>query len=398
MRRGNNSDHRGNNSDHRSAVKENGVDYYEYVFVYVDDLLALSVKPNLVIESIGKFFRVKPGSDKEPDRYLGGDVEKLTLEDGNVIWATSSRSYVENAIKTVEGLLLEDGEGYVLKTQAKNPLPQGYRPELDVTPELDSDLASRYMQLIGILRWAVELGRIDIFHEVSILSQHQALPREGHLEAAYHIFAYLKNKDHRKYGRIGYDPRDPDVDLSEFETNCDWSEFYGDVEEELPRDMPKPRGNSIRIYCFVDANHAGNVVTRRSHTGVLIFVQNAPIIWYSKRQNTVESSTFGSEFVALRIAKELIVGLRYKLRMFGVPVEGPAYVFCDNRGVVKNASMPESALQRKHNAINYHAVREAVAAGIMRVGKEDGETNLADLLTKCIVGSRRYNLCSNIFR
>ena len=161
--------------------------------------------------------------------------------------------------------------------------------------------------------------------------------------------------------------------------------------------MPKPMGDSIRIYCFVDANHAGNVVTRRSHTGVLIFVQNAPIIWYSKRQNTVESSTFGSDFVALRIAKELIVGLRYKLRMFGVPVEGPAYVFCDNRGVVKNASMPESALQRKHNTINYHAVREAVAAGIMRVGKEDGETNLADLLTKCI-GSRQYNLCSNIFR
>ena len=64
---------------------------------------------------------------------------------------------MENAIKTVEGLLLEDGEGYVLKTQAKNPLPQGYRPELDVTSELDSDLASRYMQLIGILRWAVEL-------------------------------------------------------------------------------------------------------------------------------------------------------------------------------------------------------------------------------------------------
>ena len=106
----------------------------------------------------------------------------------------------------------------VLVTRAvdwTSPVYGRYRPELDVTVELDADMMSRFLQLIGILRWAVELGRIDIFHEVSILSQHQALPREGHLEAVYHIFAYLKNKDHRKYGRIGYDPSDPIVDLSE---------------------------------------------------------------------------------------------------------------------------------------------------------------------------------------
>ena len=147
---------------------------------------------------------------------------------------------------------------------------------------------------------------------------------------------------------------------------------------------------------FVDANHAGNVITRRSHSGMFIFVQNAPIIWFSKRQNTVKAATFGSEFVALRICKELIVALRYKLRMFGVPIEGPTNVFCDNRGVVKNVSIPESTLMKKHNAINYHAVREAAAAGILRVGKEDGETNLADLLTKVLNGEKRWNICWNI--
>jgi hypothetical protein len=68
--------------------------------------------------------------------------------------------------------------------------------------------------------------------------------------------------------------------------------------------------------------------------------------------------------------------------MFGVPINGPANVFCDNRGVVKNASTLESVLQKKHNAINYHAVREAAAAGIIWVGKEDGQSNLADLLTR----------------
>jgi hypothetical protein len=160
--------------------------------------------------------------------------------------------------------------------------------------------------------------------------------------------------------------------------------------------MPEPRGHSVTISAFVDANHAGNVVTRRSHSGIFIFVQNAPIIWFSKRQNTVEAATFGSEFVALRICKELIVALRYKLRMFGVPIDGPANIFCDNRGVVKNVSIPESTLMKKHNAINYHAVREAAAAGILRVGKEDGETNLADLLTKVLNGEKRWNICWNI--
>ena len=107
---------------------------------------------------------------------------------------------------------------------------------------------------------------------------------------------------------------------------------------------------------FVDADHAGNKVTRRSHTGVLFFLQNALTVWYLKRQNTVESSTFGSEFVAMRIAKDLAIALRYKLRMFGIPIDGPADVFCDKQGVVKNTSLPESVLLKKHNVINYHAV------------------------------------------
>jgi len=90
----------------------------------------------------------------------------------------------------------------------------------------------------------------------------------------------------------------------------DWTDFYGDVSEAIPPKMPKPRGNPVNTTCFVDANHAGNLVTRRSQTGILIFVMKSPIVWYSKRQNTVETSTFGSEFVAMRQATELIEALR----------------------------------------------------------------------------------------
>jgi hypothetical protein len=82
--------------------------------------------------------------------------------------------------------------------------------------------------------------------------------------------------------------------------------------------------------------------------------------------------------VAFQICKELIVAIRYQLRMFGVEIDGPANVFCDNHCLVKNVSIPELTLMKKHNAIYYHAM----VAGILTVGKEDGETNLADLLTK----------------
>ena len=106
----------------------------------------------------------------------------------------------------------------------------------------------------------------------------------------------------------------------------------------------------------MDNDHAGNLLTRRSHTGVIIFVNNPPIIWYSKRQNKVESSSFGSEFIALWIATEMIERLRYKLRIIGVPINGPADVFCDNKSVFTNVSIPSYVSNKKHNYICYHRV------------------------------------------
>jgi hypothetical protein len=142
------------------------------------------------------------------------------------------------------------------------------------------------------------------------------------------------------------------------------------------------------VSCFVDDDHAGCRVTRRSHTGIIIYVQGAPIMWYSKRQNTVESSTFGSEFIAMKTAIEQIEALRYKLCMMGIPIEGPANVFCDNEAVFKNSAFPESTVKKKHNSIAYHRTREAQAAGTVRIAWEPGDTNRADILTKLLVGPR----------
>jgi hypothetical protein len=348
------------------------------------------------MDALGQLYELKPESVKEPDINLGANMEKVQLPNDKTELSMCSRTHVRNAVRVVESFLAEDDPDAKLKSTAKNPFPSGYKPELDITTELNDELASRFLQLVGILRWAIALGRLDIFVEVSQLSQHQALPRRGHfLETVYHVFAYLKK--HANGGRIVFDPKTPTIDDRVFNTDADWTDFYGDVAEELPPRMPEPRGKPVCTSCFVvDANHAGNMITRRSHTCILIFVQNAPVIWLSKRQNTVELSSFGSEFVALRIAKDLLVALRYKLRMFGVPIEGPSNVFCDNNGVVKNTSIPQSMLSKKHIAINYHAIREAVAAKILRIGKEDGMTNLADLFIKVLTADRRRALCRHL--
>ena len=120
-----------------------------------------------------------------------------------------------------------------------------------------------------------------MFLEVSLLSQYQASPRLRHLKVLYNVFAYLKK--HPDMGILAYDSKAPNVDKSAFVQNDDWKDFYVDVEEELPPRIPEPRGNPVIISARVDAYNVGNVVTRRSHTGIIIFFQNAPIIWLSLR-------------------------------------------------------------------------------------------------------------------
>ena len=156
--------------------------------------------------------------------------------------------------------------------------------------------------------------------------------------------------------------------------------------------MPEPLDEGVNVSCFVDADHAGNKITRQSHTGVILFFNRAPIVWYSKQQNTVESTTFGSEFVAMRQAMDMIEGLIYKLRMFGIPVEGETRIMCDNMAAVKNGSSPDSSLQKKYNSIAFQRIREAVAVGWALIYHENGNSNLVDLLTKALPVEKRRHI------
>jgi hypothetical protein len=380
----------------RPAVKGNGDKYYEYVLIYVHDILAVSEKPAWIMETLSGLYKFKedPKTRKKygpPDRYLGANVGKYKLPGATKEhWYMSSDNYVKAAVTNVENELFKVGQRFTMRL-GHTVMSQSYRPELDVSPVLGADKANHYQNLIGILRWAVELGRIDIFAQVSMLSQYLAQPREGHLDQVFHIFGYLK-----VHGRSKVVFDDTFISWKDKFTQCDWQDFYPDAKEPIPGNMPEPRGKEVQLNAFVDADHAGNQVTRRSRTGVLIFVNKAPVIWFSKRQNTVETSTFGSEFVAMKIATELLIGLRYKLRMMGLPLDGPANVFGDNQSVVTNASRSESVLKKKHVSICYHRVREACAADIIRIAHESTKTNLADLLTKNYDGHRIQELVSRI--
>jgi hypothetical protein len=150
------------------------------------------------------------------------------------------------------------------------------------------------------------------------------------------------------------------------------------VAEDIPDDIPKPVTKPVSITVYVDASHGSDLVTRRSVTGILLCVNKTPVKWYSKRQNTVESSTYGSELVALRITIEMILEFRYKLRMMGIVINGPAVMFVDNKAVVKNTTLPSSTLKKKHNTIAYHKCREAVVSNIVKVAKNLSSENKAD--------------------
>ena len=316
------------------------------------------------------------------------------MDNGVKAWAISASQYVQTAVKNVELQLSKNNQK--LPSKADTPIQTTYRPELDTSDELLPEQSSYYQSLIGVLRWIVELGRIDICLEVSLLSSHLALPRQGHLSQVLHIFAYLK-KYHN--AEIVLDPSDPVIEENDF-LRRDWttSEF-GHLQgiEELPSNQPEPRGMGFTMRAKVDADHASDTTTRRSRTGFLVYLNCAPIYWMSKKQTSVESSSFGSEFIAMKQCCEYVRGLRYKLRMMGIPCEGPTYILGDNQSVLANTTIPDSTLRKKSQSIAYHFVREGSARDEWRTSYVNTNDNESDILTKVLpFGEKRKRFVRNL--
>jgi hypothetical protein len=226
----------------RPNVKCSGEHYYDYIFVYVDDLLVISAYAKQIMETIGKTYRFKDGSVGPPKTYLGAEIKEFRqpYDPASSMWSMSADKYVLDALQQIEKSVNRFGKRLPIKVTT--PLSHKYRPELDTTAFLDDTFTQLYQQIIGSLRWCVELGRIDIHLPVALLAQYLAAPRVGHLDQAFHVFAYLKAHSR---SRIVLDPAEPYIDEQSFLV-ADWSEFYRDAKEPIPPNAPEPRGNRLK--------------------------------------------------------------------------------------------------------------------------------------------------------
>jgi hypothetical protein len=157
---------------------------------------------------------------------------------------------------------------------------------------------------------------------------------------------------------------------------------YGNVQEEIPKDIPEPHGKPVVTVQYVDVNLYHDIITGRSVTGILHLCNQALIESFSKRQTCVQTATFGSEFVAARIAVDQIVDLRNTLCYLGVPVQERSFLFGDNQAVVNNSAIPHSTLSKRHNAPSYHRVRKAIASGMVNFYWIDDKSNPANIVSK----------------
>ena len=380
------------------AKKGDSSPYYNYVLLYLDDALVVSDNAESILQNkIGRYFELKEVLIGLPKIYLGAVIRKAKLDNGVDASAASSSQYVQAAVRNVEEYIEKSHhKQWKIPNKAETPMRSTYRPELDVSEELSLSDASYYQSLIGILQWIVELGRVDVCLEVSMMSSHLALPRKGHMEQVMQIFGYLK-KYHN--AELVFDPSDPTINEQDFERR-DWtSSEFGHVEgkEELPPNMLEPRGLGFTIVAKVDADYTSNTVTRRSRTGILVYLNCSLIHWWSKKQTSIESSSFGVEFTAMKQCCEYLCGLRYKLCMMGKLCDGPSHIYGDNQSVLANTTMPDSMIKKKSQSIAYHFVCEGSAHGEWRTAYVNMHDNEADLLTKLLPnGEKRWKFVRNL--
>ena len=345
-------------------------DHYEYIARYVDDLAVASREPKKIMDALTGIYSLKLKGTGPMSYHLGCDYYR----DKERVLCGSPKKYIEKMIDGYERMF-----GTKPRQAYTSPLAHGDHPELDDSQEMDVDGIKQYQSLIRTLQWAVTLARFDIATAVMTMSKFRAAPRTGHMDRVKRICGYIAKMRHACL-RFRTDMPDlSDVTTPEY----DWAKtIYGDVAEGIPENLPKPLGKPVMTITYVDANLYHDFLTGKSVTGILHFLNKTTIDWFSKKQGSVASATYGSEFVAAKTAMEQIEDLHKTLRCLGVPLEGPAYMFGDNKAVVSSSTIPHYKLNKRHTALVYHKVRESIAAKILKFIFIPGTLNPADTLSK----------------
>ena len=342
---------------------------YEYIAVYVDDLLIAARDPKSIIDILSEKHKFKLKGVGPLTYHLGCDY--FRDKDGTL--CCGPKKYITKLMGQFESMFGCKPREYT------SPLEKGDHPEIDDTEELNEEGIKKYQTMIGCLQWAVSLGRFDIQTATMTMSRFRVAPCQGNLERLKRMYGYLKTFSSAAIRVRVLEPELGELPDQEF----DWCQsVYGNVQELVPKDAPKPLGKAVTTVTYKDANLYHDMLTGRAVTGVLHLCNQTLVDWYSKRQATVETATFGSEFTAARTAVDQIIDLRTTLRYLGVPVNTKSYMFGDNQAAVTNSSIPHSSLNKRHNALSYHRVREMIAAKILGYYWIDGKLNPADITSK----------------
>jgi len=350
---------------------------YDYLCHHVDDYITVGQNVEQTVEDIKKNYTITE-TGPIPEMYLGINTDVLDNGQG---WLLHSSKYLIKAFASVENII-----GKKLG-KASTPTKIDWKPELDDTPLIDEAMRNKYQKLMGIGIWLITTTRIDITYAITTLSRYTHIAREGHFTDLIRVFEYL-HKFPTLGIRVSKDSikvtHDPEIEKKTQQYLEQIRAYYPDAEDQVDKDWPEPLGNPIHVSIYVDSDHAGNREDRRSITGIIAFLNSMPYRWFSKRQTCVEASTFGAEFSAMRTAVEEAIAITHTCKSLGIPLDGPVEIFCDNRSVVDNATIPGSALKKKHTSIAFHMCREAQAAGICVLRHIPGTENPADILTKAL--------------
>ena len=346
-------------------------DHYEYIAVWVDDLLYVGHDP----ESFFQLHKEKGYKLKgvgAPTYHLGGYFARVEDPEPMLTWG--SHTFVKKMLAKYEKMFGEP----VPKREIHAPLEPGDHPELDESRMCSDDERSKYMRLIGDMQWAVSLGRIDIYAATVALSGFRAQPRIGHLERAKRVYKFLRN-----YKKTSIKFRTDECDHSGYKyLKPNFGHVYHPCKEEIPDDAPEPKMKAIQMTTFFDANLLFDYVTGRSCVGIIHMLNKTPIDWYCRKTNMVECGIYSTEFIAMKTAVEQIIELRLTLRYFGCAIRGSLHMFGDNKSVIDSAMFPSYRLKKRTCLLAFHCCCEAIVCDIVRAYHIDGKENPADILTK----------------
>lgn len=263
---------------------------YNYICTHVDDFKIIADNPYSYLELISKVLVVKSHGPQQ--YYLGNNY---TYHPQHSIWTYNCSTYEKEALQKDEEIL-----GTLPKRSTPLPVKK-YHPEMDQLLLLDLHWHCNYQILLGMLQWNYSIGRIELRPTVSSLNWFGVCPCEYHLELIKQVFSYLKFSEDMNHSiaidsnLMNYEQQDPNFEA----LIPDFLQDYPDAKEEVDPQFPEPYGSILETTVLVDSDHAHDKKTCRSLTRLIVFIGSTLVLWISKRQSTIASSTYAAELSAL---------------------------------------------------------------------------------------------------